>query len=147
MYSELYTRGLYKPLWQMWDGKPLVLGNSSEADPVYRQFFTWRQSWAWTAGQDWFGNGHDAWPVSCCTASQAGLRDAFQLPALIFGPVLSLRLQWIDWYPQGYGWHEAESRKEEMPIAVAGWPLSNLGKSYDGPSPPAQLLSLSSLQS
>ena len=102
MYEQLYQPGLYRELWQIWDGKPLILGNASEVDdPAIRDFFTWRQSWAWTANQDWFGDGHDAWP-------------------------------WIDWYTQGYGWHGNHSRKEEVPIAVAGWPTSNLGKSYDG---------------
>lgn len=102
MYEQLYKPGLYRELWQMWDGKPLILGNSSEVtDPTIRAFFTWRLSWAWTVNQPWFGDGRDAWP-------------------------------WIDFYPQGYGWHSEAGRKEEMPIAVAGWPTLNLGKSYDG---------------
>ena len=103
MYEQLYRPGLYRELWQLWDGRPLILGNSSEvADPAIRDFFTWRQSWAWTANQQWFGDGRDAWP-------------------------------WIDFYPQGYGWHgEQPDRKEEVPVAVAGWPTLNLGKSYDG---------------
>lgn len=101
LYEQLYKPGLYKDLWQMWEGKPLILGNSSECDPEIASFFTWRQSWAWTVDQQWFGDGHDAWP-------------------------------WIDYYPQGYGWHDKPSIKEEMPITCGGWPTVNVGKSYDG---------------
>ena len=63
LYDALYGPGLYRDLWAMWDGRPLILANASEADPRFRDFFTFRKSWAWTQDQDWFGDGHDAWPV------------------------------------------------------------------------------------
>ena len=32
-------------------------------------------------------------------------------------------------YPQGYGWHDSPAVREQMPVMVAGWPTSNVGRS------------------
>ncbi len=38
--------------------------------------------------------------------------------------------QWIDKYPQRPGWHTDPALPEEVPVAVAGHPTDNLGRSY-----------------
>lgn len=59
LYRNFYAKGLFKDLWFQWDGKPLILGDREEKtpgdaprDPGIEKFFTWRDSWAWTAGKD-----------------------------------------------------------------------------------------------
>ena len=54
LYDTIYSNNLYSDLWFEWDGKPLILGypdqdGNSLAQPA-RDFFTFRQSWAWDAG-------------------------------------------------------------------------------------------------
>ncbi len=70
-----------------------------------RDFFSVRQSWAWTEGQKWFDDGKDKWP-------------------------------WLDHTPQNYGWHESEEIPEEISVAIAEHPVSNIGRSFhDGREP------------
>jgi len=38
--------------------------------------------------------------------------------------------QWIDKYPQRAGWHTDPNVPEEVPVAIAGHPTDNLGRSY-----------------
>jgi hypothetical protein len=38
--------------------------------------------------------------------------------------------QWLDNWPQRYGWHESEDRPEEMSVSVAQHPTSNIGRSH-----------------
>lgn len=112
IYSHFYATGRYKDLWFYWKGKPLILANvndrQNDGQPIpaqLRNFFTWRDSWAWTTRAPrhsmWFGNGHDKWP-------------------------------WIDDYPQSFGWDGSPQQPEEMPVAVAGHPTDTLGRSYHG---------------
>ena len=59
--------GFYRPethadLWFRWRGKPLVLAAPGALAPDLRRFFTVRESWAWSEGQQWFGDGRDKWP-------------------------------------------------------------------------------------
>jgi hypothetical protein len=43
---------------------------------------------------------------------------------------------WVDHYPQNYGWTDAEDSPEQMPVAVAQHPVSNIGRSFqDGRQP------------
>lgn len=59
LYDNLYSQNKYQELWFMWDGKPLMLGNSSTMDAKYKSAFTFRRSWAWQSGQDqwpWLDN-------------------------------------------------------------------------------------------
>ncbi|MEA3340943.1 MAG: VCBS repeat-containing protein, partial [Chloroflexota bacterium] len=45
--------------------------------------------------------------------------------------------QWIDSYPQNYGWHDSSQTPEQIPAAVASHPTSNVGTSYSGGVQPA----------
>lgn len=47
LYDAIYAKGLYKPLWFQWQGKPLIFGKPEEMSPVLTNFFTIRTSWAW----------------------------------------------------------------------------------------------------
>jgi hypothetical protein len=43
---------------------------------------------------------------------------------------------WLDHTPQDYGWHETKDKPEEISVAVAEHPVSNIGRSYhDGKEP------------
>ena len=43
---------------------------------------------------------------------------------------------WIDHTPQGYGWHEDSSKAEQISVAIAEHPVSNIGRSFhDGQEP------------
>ena len=45
------------------------------------------------------------------------------------------KFPWIDFYPQGYGWHDSPAVKEQMPVAVGGWATANVGRSCEaGPN-------------
>ena len=61
LYEEFYSKNLYPELWFRWQGKPLILSKPDGVSPELRDFFTFRQSWAWNAGA-WFGDGKDKWP-------------------------------------------------------------------------------------
>ena len=72
LWDEIYSRGLYADLWFRWKGKPLlmfgqhIIGDRQQMDDVrfpkeITDFFTIRQSWAWTTLK-WYDNGHDEWP-------------------------------------------------------------------------------------
>lgn len=54
LYKNLYSTGKYRELWFMWDGKPLMLGNSTQLSAQYRNVFTFRRSWAWQSGENQF---------------------------------------------------------------------------------------------
>lgn len=104
LYDNFYAKGLYKDLWFIWDGKPLMLGDKN--DPVLsaeaRNFFTFRYSWAWTDA----ANQPDHW-------------------------------QWIDEYPQDYGWHEDPAVPEQVAVSVGSHPTLYRGQSYQqGEQPP-----------
>ncbi len=109
LWDNFYKPGLYKDLWFIWKGKPLLLVGQHEIpkrklnnDIVFRDeiydFFSIRQSWAWTS-LPWYNDGHDEWP-------------------------------WVDHFPQTIGWHEDPSIPENVPVAVAQHPFSNIGRSF-----------------
>ena len=112
LWDEFYQKKLYPELWFQWKGKPLLLFGQHEIpsrkknnDVVFsdeiRNFFTIRQSWAWTT-LPWYQscpNGKDKWP-------------------------------WVDHYPQAVGWHDNPQENEMIPVAVAQHPLSNIGRSF-----------------
>lgn len=62
LYDNFYAKGLHRDLWFHWKGKPLVLANPDALTPQLREFFTVRESWAWTKGHKWFGDGREKWP-------------------------------------------------------------------------------------
>ncbi len=43
LYDKLYSKGLYKDLWFMWEGKPLILANKEQVDADLHDFFTFRR--------------------------------------------------------------------------------------------------------
>lgn len=61
LYENIYAKGLFKDLWFYWKGKPLLLCPPDGLSDTIAHFFTIRQSWAWSKGQKWFGNGRDKW--------------------------------------------------------------------------------------
>ena len=72
LWDKIYSRGLYADLRFRWKGKPLLLfgqhvtGNRQQVNDVrfpkaITDFFTIRQSWAWTTLR-WYDDGHDEWP-------------------------------------------------------------------------------------
>lgn len=114
IYQNLYARGRYQDLWFYWKGKPLLLADFSKInDPEILNFFTIRQSWAWTRfdnpKHDWFGDGKNMWP-------------------------------WLSTSPQDYGWNEDPAIPEMVPVAAAEHPHRNFGKSHHNgqqPFPPS----------
>jgi hypothetical protein len=102
LYQNLYSQNRYRDLWFLWDGKPLLFANPDGFPSDLVQYFSIRESWAWTKGQSWYGDGRDKWP-------------------------------WIDNYPQGRGL-DAAGQLEQTCVAVAGHPVNNIGRSFDGPS-------------
>ncbi len=49
IYNDLYKPGLYKPLWFMWQGKPLLICDPKEANDELKRFFTLRRAhWPFT---------------------------------------------------------------------------------------------------
>ena len=43
LYSQLYSKGLYRELWFRWDGKPLILADPAKVDSAPHAFFTFRK--------------------------------------------------------------------------------------------------------
>jgi hypothetical protein len=118
LWNEFYRKEIYADLWFIWKGKPLLLFGQHEIpsrklnnDVVFpdeiRNFFSIRQSWAWTS-LPWYQScpwGKDKWP-------------------------------WVDHYPQAIGWHDSPSENEMVPVAVGQHPLSNIGRSFHNFSQP-----------
>ena len=50
LYKQVYSKNKYANLWFRWNGKPLILGEylDSTITEKSRNFFTFRNSWAWT---------------------------------------------------------------------------------------------------
>jgi hypothetical protein len=62
LYQNFYAAGQYPQLWFRWNGKPLILGSEKDLPSDVRDFFTFRDSWAWSNRGGWFGDGGDKWP-------------------------------------------------------------------------------------
>lgn len=112
LWEDIYAKGRYADLWFRWEGKPLLLSSPEGVPEKTRDFFTWRQSWAWStgAGAAWFGDGRDKWP-------------------------------WLDNYPQNYGWHRSPREPEQISVSVAQHSTTNIGRSFHNraqPEPAAQ---------
>ncbi len=97
LYDYIYADDLFKDLWFMWDGKPLILGDKDDSvlRPEVKDFFTIKFSWAWSDTK----NNPDHW-------------------------------QWVDTYPQDYGWNTNPDVPEQIAVATASHPNISLGKSY-----------------
>ncbi|MGL6225724.1 MAG: hypothetical protein ACRC10_03750 [Thermoguttaceae bacterium] len=61
LYDVFYAKNLYPQHWFYWQGKPLLLANSKDQSQTVLDYFTLKQSWAWTKGHSWFGNGKNKW--------------------------------------------------------------------------------------
>ena len=62
LYDRIYAPRLHESLWFRWQDRPLLLADLAGQDPAVKDFFTIRESWAWTKGHAWFGDGCDRWP-------------------------------------------------------------------------------------
>ena len=112
LWTDLYSKGLYRDLWFQWKGRPLLLTGQQigmkrpdELPQAIQDFFTIRQSWAWDS-LPWYRDGHDQWP-------------------------------WVAHTPQAYGWSESPTRPEAVSVAVAEHPLSDIGRSFHNGHEPA----------
>lgn len=50
IYNDLYSKNLYPDLWFRWLGKPLILTKPDGLSSTLQNFFTFRKTWAWSAG-------------------------------------------------------------------------------------------------
>jgi len=101
IYDNFYSLNLYPDLWFKWGGKPLMATQDwyGSYSATLQNFFTFRQSWAWThTGRPyynkWFSSntsGYHKWP-------------------------------WLDDYPQNFGWTTNSSLAEEVVVECAQHP-------------------------
>ncbi|MHB9036430.1 MAG: LamG domain-containing protein [Armatimonadota bacterium] len=63
LYDRFYSKNLYSGLWFLWQGKPLIFGirdaqlqDGSYLSQEIKDFFNWRECWAYQAGQH-------QWPI------------------------------------------------------------------------------------
>jgi hypothetical protein len=53
--------------------------------------------------------------------------------------------QWLDHWPQQFGWHESPDKPEELSVCAAEHPISNIGRShYRGKQPPTNYYGVAS---
>lgn len=83
LYDQIYSKNLFKALWFYWKGKPLLLAPSEGQSDQVMQFFTIRQSWAWSKGQKWFGDGKDKWTWVDHTPQSFGWHESPDKPEQI----------------------------------------------------------------
>lgn len=83
LYNEIYSKGLFKDLWFYWKGKPLLLCPPEAVTPEISAFFSIRQSWAWSKGQKWFGDGKDKWTWLDHTPQNYGWHESKDKPEQI----------------------------------------------------------------
>ncbi len=69
LYEKFYSQNLYPELWYRLDGKPFLLGapdakmdDGSEMSDEVKNYFSRRQSWAWSNPDGWYGDGKGKWP-------------------------------------------------------------------------------------
>lgn len=99
VYDQIYAKGLYRDLWFMWDGKPLVLAAPADLPSARQGEFTIRESWFnynSSSSDAWYASGEDKWP-------------------------------WGGWYPQKPGLHGG--MVEMMPVMPATHAHDNIGRS------------------
>lgn len=82
VYDTLYGKGLYRDLWFMWKGKPLLMSSPDGLSPEVADFFTIRHSWAWSAGP-WFKDGRGKWPWLDHSPQKPGWVDSPNKPEQI----------------------------------------------------------------
>ncbi len=108
LYDEFYAQNLYPDLWFRWKGKPLLLVGQ---DPAAHGVTDWA---AFPAHIREFFAGRSSWAWDMPEWYGDG-RDAWP---------------WIAHTPQVYGWHEDPKKAEEVSVAVAQHPVTNIGRSH-----------------
>jgi hypothetical protein len=83
LYDNVYAKGLFKDLWFHWKGKPLLLAPPEDQRDDIKKFFTIRRSWAWSKGQEWFGDGKDKWTWLDHTPQSYGWHESPDKPEQI----------------------------------------------------------------
>jgi len=61
LYEEFYSKGLYRELWFIWKGKPLLLSPPKGLNEQVLEYFTVRYCWAWSFPEGFFGDGKEKW--------------------------------------------------------------------------------------
>lgn len=62
LYREFYSTGQHDSHWVMHQGKPVMMASSEGLSDELLDYFTLRQSWAWSNPAGWFGDGQHKWP-------------------------------------------------------------------------------------
>lgn len=83
LYDDFYSKNLYPDLWYRWNDKPLILAKPDDLSPQLRDFFTCRESWAWSNPGGWFGDGKDKWPWLDSTPQKPGWHESADKPEQI----------------------------------------------------------------
>src|SRR5215217_1362858 len=83
LYDNIYAKELFKDLWFYWKGKPLLLAPPEGQSETVKNFFNIRQSWAWSKGQKWFGEGKDKWTWVDHTPQSYGWHESADKPEQI----------------------------------------------------------------
>ena len=83
MYNNIYAKDLFKDLWFYLKGKPLLLAPPEDQSQKINDFFNIRQSWAWSTGHEWFGNGKDKWTWLDHTPQSYGWQESKDKPEQI----------------------------------------------------------------
>lgn len=92
LYEKFYSQNLYPELWYRLDGKPFLLGagdakmdDGSQMSAEVKNFFSRRQSWAWSNANGWYGDGKGKWPWLDNTPQQPGYSPAGKLEQIVVG--------------------------------------------------------------
>jgi hypothetical protein len=81
LYDTLYSKNQCAGLLYQYQGKPLIMAaRGSGLSAAAQSFFTFRQSWAWSDPNGWFGDGHDKWPWLDNFPQKWGWHDSPQAP-------------------------------------------------------------------
>ncbi|MBM4044293.1 MAG: hypothetical protein FJ279_04200 [Planctomycetes bacterium] len=83
LYDRFYAKGLHSELWFRWKGKPLILAAEEGLSATAKEFFTLRESWAWSNPKGWFKDGKDKWPWLDHYPQQPGWHESPDKPEQI----------------------------------------------------------------
>ena len=83
LYENIYSKDLFSDLWFYWKGKPLLLAPPEGQNEQVKSFFNIRHSWAWSKGQQWFGDGKDKWTWVDHTPQSYGWHESPDKPEQI----------------------------------------------------------------
>ena len=79
LFREVYGNAAFSSeLWYEWEGKPLLLASSAGLSQELADFFTFRESWAWSTAK-WYGDGRGKWPWLDHTPQGPGLSPSGKL--------------------------------------------------------------------